>query len=45
MIFFYDECFLVMLLLGKEIIVYGLKLKLIKCVNYVFGDIIVIVDN
>ena len=41
----YDERLLVTPLSGKEIIAYGLKLKLIKRVNHVLGDIIAIADN
>lgn len=41
----YDERLLVTPLSGKEIISYGLKLKLIKRVNHVLGDIIAIADN
>ncbi|WP_180126845.1 MULTISPECIES: glycerol-3-phosphate 1-O-acyltransferase PlsB [unclassified Acinetobacter] len=41
----YDERMQVTPLSGKEIIAYGLKLKLIKRVNHVLGDIIAIADN
>ncbi|RKG32298.1 glycerol-3-phosphate 1-O-acyltransferase PlsB [Acinetobacter tianfuensis] len=41
----YDERMQVTPLSGKEIIAYGLKLKLIKRVNHVLGDIIAIEDN
>ncbi|AXY57943.1 glycerol-3-phosphate 1-O-acyltransferase PlsB [Acinetobacter chinensis] len=41
----YDERTQVTPLLGKEIIAYGLKLKLIKRVQHVLGDIIAIEDN
>lgn len=41
----YDERMQVTPLSGKEIIAYGLKLKLIKRVKHVLGDIIAIADN
>ena len=41
----YDERTQVTPLSGKEIIAYGLKLKLIKRVQHVLGDIIAIEDN
>lgn len=41
----YDERVDVTPLAGKEIIAYGLKLKLIKRVKHVLGDIIAIEDN
>ncbi|MDO3664352.1 glycerol-3-phosphate 1-O-acyltransferase PlsB [Acinetobacter higginsii] len=41
----YDERTQVTSLSGKEIIAYGLKLKLIKRVQHVLGDIIAIEDN
>ncbi|QIO04830.1 glycerol-3-phosphate 1-O-acyltransferase PlsB [Acinetobacter shaoyimingii] len=41
----YDERMEVTPLSGKEIIAYGLKLKLIKRVKHVLGDIIAIEDN
>ncbi|ENV31607.1 glycerol-3-phosphate 1-O-acyltransferase PlsB [Acinetobacter gerneri] len=41
----YDERTQVTPLSGKEIIAYGLKLKLIKRVKHVLGDIIAIADN
>lgn len=41
----YDERTQVTPLSGKEIIAYGLKLKLIKRVKHVLGDIIAIEDN
>ncbi|MCK4079269.1 MULTISPECIES: glycerol-3-phosphate 1-O-acyltransferase PlsB [Acinetobacter] len=41
----YDERTKVTPLSGKEIIAYGLKLKLIKRVQHVLGDIIAIEDN
>jgi glycerol-3-phosphate O-acyltransferase len=41
----YDERMQVTPLSGKEIIAYGLKLKLIKRVSHVLGDIIAIEDN
>ncbi|XID74757.1 glycerol-3-phosphate 1-O-acyltransferase PlsB [Alkanindiges sp. WGS2144] len=41
----YDERINVTTLPGKEIIAYGLKLKLIKRVHHVLGDIIAIEDN
>lgn len=41
----YDQRMQVTPLSGKEIIAYGLKLKLIKRVNHVLGDIIAIADN
>ena len=41
----YDERVDVTALPGKEIIAYGLKLKLIKRVKHVLGDIIAIEDN
>ena len=41
----YDERTQVMPLSGKEIIAYGLKLKLIKRMQHVLGDIIAIEDN
>lgn len=41
----YDERMQVTPLSGKEIIAYGLKLKLIKRVQHVLGDIIAIADN
>ena len=41
----YDERTQVTALSGKEIIAYGLKLKLIKRVHHVLGDIIAIEDN
>ncbi len=41
----YDERTQVTSLSGKEIVAYGLKLKLIKRVQHVLGDIIAIEDN
>lgn len=41
----YDERIEVTSISGKEIIAYGLKLKLIKRVQHVLGDIIAIEDN
>lgn len=41
----YDQRMQVTPLSGKEIIAYGLKLKLIKRVKHVLGDIIAIADN
>ena len=41
----YDERMQVTHLSGKEIIAYGMKLKLIKRVKHVLGDIIAIEDN
>lgn len=41
----YDERIQVTALSGKEIIAYGLKLKLIKRIKHVLGDIIAIEDN
>lgn len=41
----YDERTQVTLLSGKEIIAYGLKLKLIKRIKHVLGDIIAIEDH
>lgn len=41
----YDDRVEVTSLSGREIIAYGLKLKLIKRINHVLGDIIAIEDN
>lgn len=41
----YDERIQMTNLAGKEMIAYGLKLKLIKRVNHILGDIIAIEDN
>jgi glycerol-3-phosphate O-acyltransferase len=41
----YDDRIEITALSGKEIIAYGLKLKLIKRVSHVLGDIIAIADN